>query len=94
MKRGGRAVKERDALRKALASIPALCPDCPTGMGRVEWAGSRYVVAVYHFESCPVHRSAWSQRCCEDYLRAKLRLYGTALPDYDHDGELITHRAH
>jgi hypothetical protein len=69
-------------MARILAGEPFLCWDCRTARFRVEHDGGRIVVALYHLKECPVHRSAWSARSADDYLRAVLILGGMALSDY------------
>jgi hypothetical protein len=82
MRRGGRAVAERSAMTRILSQEPFLCWDCRTARFRVEYDGERYVVALYHLKECPVHRSSWSSRAADDYIRALLIMGGMTLADY------------
>lgn len=90
MKRGGAAVRERNALRIALAQLPHLCADCHTRASRVEWNGDRYIVVINHFRVCPCQYSARSREACADYVRRGLQSLGRPTADYNDD--LVMHR--
>jgi hypothetical protein len=92
MERGGRAAREREALRAAILTIVAPCLDCPAATMNVEWSVHRggYVVAVSHMWTCPVRRNDWSRRACDDRLRALIMLAGVNLAEYCDD--VTSHR--
>lgn len=88
MKRGGRAVREREErarIAQILAREPSLCLDCGTVRFKVSYAEyqDRFDVVLYHLRDCPVRRSSWSMRACDDYLRALLIIAGLSLADYN-----------
>jgi hypothetical protein len=85
VKRGGRAVAERDLLRAAVLTIDTPCLDCVAATVSVEWDGARYLVSVAHQRTCPVRRNAWSCRACDDRLRALLIMAGVPLAHYGDD---------
>jgi hypothetical protein len=87
VKRGGRAARERDMLRAAVLTIDTPCLDCPGATVSVEWSAERdrYVVAVGHARTCPVRSGTWSERACNDRLRALLIMAGVRIADYSDD---------
>jgi hypothetical protein len=83
MRRGGRAVAERAALRDALESLQLVCPDCGSRSCRIEWNSShrRYRLIVLHVATCPVLLSGDARlrhsidRWIRDALVAQGRFY-------------------
>lgn len=80
--RGGRVLAERAEIIRILSGEVFLCWDCRSAKFRVEHDGARFVIALYHLRECPVHRSGWSVRVADDYVRAVLIMGGMVLADY------------
>ena len=83
--RAGRIALERKLISAILYAEPALCPDCGSVKFRVTFnpETGAHVIELVHDRMCPVRRSAWSRRACDDHVRALLLLGGLHLAEYD-----------
>ena len=93
MKRGGESVRERDALRGALAAISSPCPYCSDNGASLWWSPDRqrYVIRVLHEPGCLALAKPIFRRDATDFLATILRLHGAAIGDYGESDLVESH---
>lgn len=85
-KRGGRFVRERVALRKALEQVSEPCPFCLDAVGVSSWnrESARWRIVIFHSADCPVPGNRSLEMDVESYTRSVIQLYGIqAAADYN-----------